>query len=59
VEGFGICDADSVRTIANVSDGVIVGSVLVNQIASLVDSPELIPSRVSAIIADMRTAMDA
>ncbi|EXJ09942.1 MULTISPECIES: tryptophan synthase subunit alpha [Nitrincola] len=56
---FQLFCADSVGTIENVSDGVVVGSVLVSQIASLVDSPELIPSRVSAIIADMRTAMDA
>lgn len=57
--GFGIRDAQSARAIAQVSDGAIVGSVLVNQIAALQDTPEQIPAAVAAIVKDMRTAMDA
>lgn len=57
--GFGIRDAQSAKAIANVSDGAIVGSVLVNKIAELADSPAQIPAAVAAIVKDMRTAMDA
>ncbi|TVQ73504.1 MAG: tryptophan synthase subunit alpha [Oceanospirillales bacterium] len=57
--GFGIRDPQSARAIADVADGVIVGSVLVNRIAELAESPELIPEQVGQLIADMRSAMDA
>lgn len=57
--GFGIRDPQSARAIADVADGVIVGSVLVNRIAELADSPELIPEQVGQLIANMRSAMDA
>lgn len=57
--GFGIRDAASARAISAVSDGAIVGSVLVNQIAALADTPDQIPAAVAAIVKDMRTAMDA
>ncbi|WP_151670809.1 tryptophan synthase subunit alpha [Nitrincola schmidtii] len=57
--GFGIRDPQSARAIADVADGVIVGSVLVNRIAELAESPDLIPEQVGQLIADMRSAMDA
>ncbi|KAA0875858.1 tryptophan synthase subunit alpha [Nitrincola tapanii] len=57
--GFGIRDAASAAAVSAVADGVIVGSVLVNQIAELVTAHEHIPAQVSAIIAEMRQAMDA
>lgn len=57
--GFGIRDPQSARAIADVADGVIVGSVLVNRIAELAQTPALIPAQVSQVIADMRSAMDA
>lgn len=57
--GFGIKDAESAKAVSGVADGVIVGSVLVNKIASLVAQQEEIPAQVSAIVAELRTAMDA
>jgi len=57
--GFGIKDAESAKAVSSVADGVIVGSVLVNKIASLVAQQEEIPAQVSAIVAELRTAMDA
>ncbi|MGH1463464.1 MAG: tryptophan synthase subunit alpha [Neptuniibacter sp.] len=57
--GFGIKDAESASAVAAVSDGVIVGSVLVNKIAELVKDHAQIAPQVSAIIKEMRTAMDS
>jgi tryptophan synthase alpha chain len=57
--GFGIKDAESARAVSTVADGVIVGSVLVNKIADLVKDHEQIAPQVSAIIKDMRIAMDS
>ncbi|MDF2182952.1 tryptophan synthase subunit alpha [Neptuniibacter sp. CAU 1671] len=56
--GFGIKDPASAKQVAQVSDGVIVGSVLVNKIADLVTAPERVPAEVAAIIKAMRTEMD-
>lgn len=56
--GFGIKDADSARAISQVSDGVVVGSALVNQMAANADQPEEIAGKVAAILAEMRAAMD-
>lgn len=57
--GFGIKDAQSAAAVANVADGVIVGSVLVNTIAENVDNSDQIKSNIYNIIASMREAMDA
>jgi tryptophan synthase alpha chain len=57
--GFGIKDAKSASAVSKVSDGVIVGSVLVNKIAELVEDKAQIPTQVSAIIKEMRSAMDS
>lgn len=57
--GFGIKDADSAAAVARHADGVVVGSVLVNKIAELGQSPEAIPAELQQIMATMRQAMDA
>lgn len=57
--GFGIKDAESATAVSKVADGVIVGSVLVNKIASLVKDQDKIAPEVAAIIKDMRQAMDS
>lgn len=57
--GFGIKDGKTAAGVGQVSDGVIVGSVLVNTIASSQNETDVeISSQVSAIIGDMRTCMD-
>ena len=56
--GFGIKDAASAKAIGAVADGVVVGSALIDQIAAHQSAPEKINGAVSAILADMRAAMD-
>ena len=56
--GFGIRDGASAAAVASVADGVVVGSVLVSQIAAHLNEPEQARAGITAIIRDMRTAMD-
>ena len=56
--GFGIRDGESAAAVAKVADGVVVGSVLVNQIADHADQPELARKGIAAVISSMRSAMD-
>ena len=56
--GFGIKDPQTAASIAKISDAVIVGSVLVDQIAKLQDEPEKISAAIFALIQAMRTEMD-
>lgn len=56
--GFGIRDGASAAAVASVADGVVVGSVLVDQIAAHLGEPEQARAAITAIIRDMRAAMD-
>ena len=56
--GFGIKDAESAQAVSRVSDGVVVGSALVNQIAENKDTPDAINDAVGGILSAMRNAMD-
>ena len=47
--GFGISTADQVHSVGAIADAVVVGSAIVNQIAELGQSPDLIP-RVSRFV---------
>jgi tryptophan synthase alpha chain len=57
--GFGIKDGETAAKVAQVSDAVIVGSALVRCIENNPDDPEAIKSALSAIMKEMRSAMDA
>ncbi len=57
--GFGIRDGASAAALGAVSDGVVVGSALVNQIAANINKPEQMLSAPSQILAEMRQALDA
>ncbi len=57
--GFGIKDAASAASIASVADAVVVGSALVRRIEDNANSAEDINSAVAALLAEMRSAMDA
>ena len=57
--GFGIRDGDTAARIASVSDAVVVGSALINRMEASMDTPSRIPQEVAALVASMRTAMDA
>ena len=56
--GFGIRDAETAAQVAGVADAVVVGSVLVGQLAELADQPEKIPSTLAATVAGLRAAID-
>lgn len=56
--GFGIRDGASAAAIGQVADGVIVGTVLVNQIAERADDPASIPAALQSILGEMREALD-
>lgn len=57
--GFGIRDAESAAAISKLSDGVIVGSVLVNTINENQHDLEAAKAKLTEIISSMRQAMDA
>jgi tryptophan synthase alpha chain len=54
--GFGIRDADTARRIAAVSDAVVIGSKLVEEIAAAGSNA---PGRVEVFMAEIRQAMDS
>lgn len=56
--GFGIRDGESAAAVAGVADGVVVGSVLVSQIAAHLGEPEQARAGITAVIREMRAAMD-
>ena len=56
--GFGIKDAASAAAVAAHADGVVVGSVLVEAIARLEGDTSAIPGALTAILLDLRNAMD-
>lgn len=57
--GFGIKDGETAASVAKVADAVIVGSALVKCIEKNPDDSEAIKAALSAIMGDMRSAMDA
>ncbi len=57
--GFGIRDGASAARVAAVSDAVVIGSVLVQQLEALEQNPEQIYHKVPTLVAEIRTAMDA
>lgn len=56
--GFGIRDGETAAAVGEIADGVVVGSVLVNKIATYADQPETARGAITTIIRDMRAAMD-
>jgi tryptophan synthase alpha chain len=55
--GFGIRDGETARKIAEVSDAVVVGSRLVQEIEA--STPETAKERLTRLVAEIKTAMDA
>ncbi len=54
--GFGIRDADTARAVARISDAVVIGSRLVQEIEK--SSPEQVIGNVKALVGGIRRAMD-
>lgn len=57
--GFGIKDAASAAQVAAVADAVVVGSALVRKFAEFSAQPEKIQKEVTALLAEIRSALDA
>lgn len=58
--GFGIKDAGSAKAVAQLADGVVIGSVLVDAMGKAQgQKPEQIAAAVGAIIGDIRQALDS
>lgn len=57
--GFGIKDAETAAAVARVSDGVVVGSALVNRISQNASDKAVLLAEVSGVLRQMRTAMDS
>jgi len=57
--GFGIKDGKTAAAVAKVSDAVIVGSALVRCIEENENEPDVIKSKLAALMSEMRSAMDA
>ena len=53
VVGFGISNADHVRAVSQVADGVVVGSAIVNCIAHNLDEPEAIADSIRSKISEL------
>jgi len=56
--GFGIRDAETAAEVAKIADAVVVGSLLVGQLAGLSTQPEAIPAALAATVTELRTALD-
>lgn len=54
--GFGISNAEQAKTVASYSDAIVVGSAVVNQIAKLGKSPEMV-STVSSFVSELAQAV--
>ena len=56
--GFGIKDGQTAQAVAKIADAVVVGSALVKQVELAQQDHEIIKSRISDILRDMRSMMD-
>ena len=59
VIGFGIKDGESARAMAELSDGVVIGSALVAEVAELADSEGISDEQISSSIAVIKNARNA
>lgn len=56
--GFGVKDAATAKTVAQIADGVVVGSALISQIEANLDNPEQAKQAIVELLQSMRHAMD-
>ncbi|QPK63858.1 tryptophan synthase subunit alpha [Methylomonas sp. LL1] len=57
--GFGVKDAETAKVIADIADGVVVGSALISRIEANLDDPEQAKREIIALLKSMRLAMDS
>jgi tryptophan synthase alpha chain len=56
--GFGVKDADTAKTIAEIGDAVVVGSALISKIEANLDDPDRARQEIVELLKSMRQAMD-
>ena len=56
--GFGIKDAESARAVAQIADGIVVGSALVDIMGDRSADPDSIPAALEARLSELRDAID-
>ena len=56
--GFGVKDAETARTIAQIGDAVVVGSALISKIETKLDDPAAAKQDIIELLRSMRAAMD-
>ena len=56
--GFGVKDADTAKTIADIGDAVVVGSTLISKIEANLDDPDRARQEIVELLQSMRQAMD-
>ncbi|HEY8095548.1 MAG TPA: tryptophan synthase subunit alpha [Methylobacter sp.] len=56
--GFGVKDAETAKTVANLGDGVVIGSALISKIEANLDDPERAKAEIVELLVAMRQAMD-
>jgi tryptophan synthase alpha chain len=56
--GFGVKDAQTAKTVADLADGVVVGSALISKIEAHLDNPAQARQDIIQLLAAMRRAMD-
>ena len=57
--GFGVKDAETASTIANIADGVVVGSAFISKIENNLNNPEQAKAEIIELVTSMRQAMDS
>jgi len=57
--GFGVKDAETAKTVANLGDGVVVGSALISKIEAHQDDLATAQQQIVELLAAMRQAMDS
>jgi tryptophan synthase alpha chain len=57
--GFGVKDAQTAKTVANLGDGVVIGSALISKIEANIDDLERAKAEIVGLLAAMRQAMDS
>lgn len=57
--GFGVKDAETAKTLANIADGVVVGSALIAKIEACPEDPEQAKIEIIELLKSMRQAMDS
>ena len=57
--GFGVKDAQTAKTVADLGDGVVVGSALIGKIEANLDDLERAKTEIIELLTSMRQAMDS